>query len=154
MAFGKLLKQVLKDKNKTVTWLSHETKIPASTLYSIISRDTIPNKATIIAIAAALNMDIKSFLRQMELENDISIDIEKEYASMYNFLGKIVKDSISKSDYIEEDDELTEYLDELHNRPEMKMLFKVAKKATKEDVEKAVKIIEMFKKDSSNEDDI
>lgn len=42
-------------------------------------------------------------------------------------------------------DELAEYLDELHKRPEMKMLFKVAKKATKEDVEKAVKIIEMFK---------
>lgn len=31
-------------------------------------------------------------------------------------------------------DELTEYLGELHKRPEMKTLFKVAKKATKEDV--------------------
>ncbi len=50
--------------------------------------------------------------------------------------------------------ELTEYLDELHKRPEMKMLFKVAKKASKEDVEKAVKIIEMFKKDSLGDDDI
>ena len=38
--------------------------------------------------------------------------------------------------------ELTEYLDELKNRPEMKMLFSLAKGATKEDVEKAVKIIE------------
>lgn len=51
-------------------------------------------------------------------------------------------------------DELTEYLDELHKRPEMKMLFKVASKATKEDVEKAVKIIEMFKGNSSDGDDI
>lgn len=50
-------------------------------------------------------------------------------------------------------DELTEYLNELHKRPEMKMLFKVAKKASREDVEKAVKIIEMFK-GSSNSDDI
>lgn len=40
------------------------------------------------------------------------------------------------------DEELTEYLDELKNRPEMKMLFSLAKGATKEDVEKAVKIIE------------
>ncbi len=47
-------------------------------------------------------------------------------------------------------DELTEYLDELHKRPEMKMLFKVAKKATKEDIEKAVKIIEMFKSNDSD----
>lgn len=40
------------------------------------------------------------------------------------------------------DEELTEYLEELKNRPEMKMLFSLTKGATKEDVEKAVKIIE------------
>lgn len=51
-----------------------------------------------------------------------------------------------------EDDELTEYLNELHKRPEMKILFKVAKKASKEDVEKAVKIIEMFKSESNSDD--
>ena len=51
------------------------------------------------------------------------------------------------SDYNNADD-LTDYLDELHKRPEMKMLFSVAKKATKEDVEKAVKIIEMLKGDN------
>lgn len=49
-----------------------------------------------------------------------------------------------------ERNELTEYLDELHKRPEMKMLFKVAKKASKEDIEKAVKIIEMFKGNPSD----
>ena len=38
--------------------------------------------------------------------------------------------------------ELQEYLEELKNRSEMRMLFKLAKNATKEDVEKAVKIIE------------
>ena len=43
---------------------------------------------------------------------------------------------------VNEDEELTEYLDELKNRPEMKMLFSLAKGATKEDVEKAVKRIE------------
>lgn len=43
---------------------------------------------------------------------------------------------------VNEDEELTEYLDELKNRPEMKMLFSLAKGATKGDVEKAVKIIE------------
>lgn len=40
------------------------------------------------------------------------------------------------------DEELTEYLEELKNRPEMKMLFSLTRGATKEDVEKAVKIIE------------
>lgn len=40
------------------------------------------------------------------------------------------------------DSELQEYLEELKTRPEMRMLFSLAKGATKEDVEKAVKIIE------------
>lgn len=41
-----------------------------------------------------------------------------------------------------EDDELSEYLEELKNRPEMRMLFSLTKGATKEDVERAVRIIE------------
>ncbi len=40
------------------------------------------------------------------------------------------------------DEELTKYLEELRTRPEMKMLFQLTSTATKEDVEKAVKIIE------------
>ena len=41
-----------------------------------------------------------------------------------------------------EDVELQNYLEELRTRPEMKMLFSVTKNATKEEIEKAVKIIE------------
>lgn len=40
------------------------------------------------------------------------------------------------------DEELTEYLEILRTRPEMKMMFQLTKDATKADVEKAVKIIE------------
>ena len=47
---------------------------------------------------------------------------------------------------IEEKDELAEYLEYLRTRPEMRMLFKVSKDATKEDVEQAVKIIEALRK--------
>ena len=42
-------------------------------------------------------------------------------------------------------DEVTELLETLHKRPEMKMLFSITKNATKEDIEKAVKIIEALK---------
>lgn len=52
------------------------------------------------------------------------------------------EDSDNKSDNNES--ELEEYLEELRTRPEMKMLFNLTKNATKEDVEKAVKIIEMM----------
>ena len=62
---------------------------------------------------------------------------------------------ILKSDLTEEraeaqltdDVELQEYLEHLKNRSEMRMLFSVAKGATKEDVMQAVKIIEALKKD-------
>jgi len=51
-----------------------------------------------------------------------------------------------KKPLVNGDEELTEYLNYLKNRPEMKMLFSLAKDATKEDVEKSVKIIEAFLK--------
>lgn len=46
----------------------------------------------------------------------------------------------------QEDMELEEYLDYLKNRSEMRMLFSVSKDATKEDVMRAVAIIEALKK--------
>ncbi len=45
---------------------------------------------------------------------------------------------------IAEDDELNEYLEMLRTRPELRMMFNLAKGATKADVEKSVKIIEAF----------
>ena len=52
-----------------------------------------------------------------------------------------------KKPLVNNDEELTEYLEELRTRPELKMLFKLAKGATKTDVEKAVKIVEAFLED-------
>ena len=43
------------------------------------------------------------------------------------------------------DEELTEYLEVLKTRPEMRMLFQLSKDATKEDVEAAVRIIEALR---------
>ena len=43
------------------------------------------------------------------------------------------------------DDEALELIDSLRSNPEMKMLFSVSKNATKEDIIKAVKIIEAIK---------
>ena len=47
---------------------------------------------------------------------------------------------------VTDDDELNAYLEELRTRPEMQMLFKLSKGATKEDVEQAVRIIEALQK--------
>lgn len=45
-------------------------------------------------------------------------------------------------------DEVTELLEELRGRSEMRMLFSITKNATKEDIEKAVKIIEALRSDN------
>ena len=45
-----------------------------------------------------------------------------------------------------EDEELMEYLEELKTRPELRMLFSLSSKATKEDLEDAVRIIEALRK--------
>lgn len=46
---------------------------------------------------------------------------------------------------INDDEELTEYVQMLKTRPEMRMLFQLSKDATKEDVEAAVRIIEALR---------
>ena len=43
------------------------------------------------------------------------------------------------------DKELTEYLEDLRNRPEMRMLFSITSTCTKEEVEQAVRIIEALR---------
>lgn len=51
-------------------------------------------------------------------------------------------DEDSSDDLVNDDEELTEYLEELKTRPELRMIFSLTKNATKKDVEKAAKIIE------------
>lgn len=51
-----------------------------------------------------------------------------------------------------DDDEALEYLDELHKRPEMKTLFQVTRRATKDDIQTAITIIEALKKKEQPED--
>lgn len=50
-----------------------------------------------------------------------------------------------------EDSELDEYLQQLRTRPEMRMYFSLAKGATKEDVETAVRIVEAYLKGKKEE---
>lgn len=52
---------------------------------------------------------------------------------------------VSEKPLINDDEELTEYIQMLKTRPECRMLFQLSKNATKEDVEKAVRIIEALR---------
>lgn len=76
---------------------------------------------------------------------NVSVDYllgkEKEKATMIS-LFEGVGGRLSEAPDITLDDELNEYLEELKNREELRMLFSLTKGATKEEVERAVRILE------------
>ena len=57
----------------------------------------------------------------------------------------LLETGYEKKPLINGDEELTEYVQMLKTRPECRMLFQLSKNATKEDVEKAVRIIEALR---------
>lgn len=74
------------------------------------------------------------------------IDKMQKLADYFGVLKSDLTEEHAESQ-LTEDIELQEYLEHLKNRSEMRMLFSVAKGATKEDIIQAVKIIEALKKD-------
>lgn len=93
-------------------------------VYSKWTDDSVPRKATLMRIADYFGVTVEDLLQEKKppaakAEEDAEAD---------------------------EADELNELLQELKTRPEMKMLFSLAKGATKEDVELAVQIIERMRR--------
>lgn len=110
MGFGKNLKKVLDEKNKTVVWLSKETEIPSTTIYSMIKRDNEPRVDVVRKIASKLDVDVNDLyynaeqlkeLKEMEEENRY---IEKCYKKQYGenwplvvYAAELEKDSATSS---------------------------------------------------------
>lgn len=118
MSFLDKLDELMESKGINKNQLSQHTEIPYSTIDSFYKKGCDNIKL--------------STLKKLAAYFDCSLDY-------------LVDDTVVNDE--SENEEINEYLEELHKRPEMKTLFSVAKKATKEDIEKAVKIIEMFKED-------
>ena len=113
------MKQLREKKNKTMSQVARELKMPYTTYVNYEKGVREPNSEVLIQIANYFNVSVDCLIGRT---ND-------------------------KQPPAGDQDELQEYLEELKNRPEMRMLFSVSKNATKEDVEQAVKIIEALKKD-------
>lgn len=67
-------------------------------------------------------------------------------AAVASYFGVTVDYLLSGQEPAGQDPEIDEYLEELRSRSEMRMLFKLAKNATKEEVEQTVRIIEALRK--------
>ena len=82
--------------------------------------------------------------KHLNVPNDVTVKAIADYfnVSVDYLLGKTDK---REKPTVNLDDELNEYLEELKNRDEMRMLFSLAKGSTKKDVEAAVKIIEALR---------
>ena len=67
--------------------------------------------------------------------------------AMADLFGVSVNVLLGRQDpeLVNADPELTGYLEQLRDRPELRMLFSVTRNATKEDVEAAVRIIEALR---------
>lgn len=123
MTVGERIKLARETKNLSQTDLANACKISKQTLYKYENNiiTNIPSdKIEVIANYLSIS---PAYLMGWETDNN---------------------DTNNK---LTDDEELQEYLEELKNRSEMRMLFSLAKGATKEDVEKAVKIIEALKED-------
>lgn len=107
------------------------------------------NKTNVTAMCKELNI-ARSSLSELNRGRTKSLSYEyiSKIASYFGVEPDYIAGKTDKKEkpLVNEDEELTEYLQYLKTRPEMKMLFQLAKGATKEDVEKAVKIVEAFLK--------
>lgn len=86
----------------------------------------------------------KNAKKRPPLEKVMEIAARLNTTVDYLYNGEEIEKAPTPED--ERDDELSEYLDMLRSRPECRMLFSLAKGATKEDVETAVTIIEAIRK--------
>lgn len=110
MGFGKNLKKVLDEKNKTVVWLSKETEIPSTTIYSMIKRDNEPRVDVVRKIASKLDVDVNDLyynaeeLKELKEMEEESKYVEECYRKQYGenwplvvYASELEKDSATSS---------------------------------------------------------
>lgn len=117
--------------------------------YDIIKKLRSENKMSQNDIAARLSISRQAYSLYENGKREPSIDTIQQLAEIFNVSTDYLLGNSDKKEkpLVNEDKVLEEYLDELKNRPEMRMVFSLMKGATKEDVEKAVKIIEAYLQD-------
>ena len=74
MGFGNNLKNILDEKNKSVKWLAEEIGVPATTLYSAIKRDSLPQVSTMLNISKVLHIPMENLIADCEPDERESIE--------------------------------------------------------------------------------
>lgn len=119
-------------------------------LYEIIKSECKKNGITVSAMCLELGMS-KSMMSDLHSGKKKSLSAEKlsKIANYFNVSVDYLLTGEQKNqapiDVVDED--LRDYLDELRNRPEMRMLFSTTKNATKAQIEAIVKMVEEMQGD-------
>lgn len=116
MQFSQVLKELMDKRGLTNYQLAKDLDIHPTTVANWLNGKE-PRKSTVLQLSDYFRVSSDYLLGRIEREKPVT-----------------------------DDDELNSYLEALRTRPEMRMLFKLSKGATKEDVENAVKIIEALQK--------
>ena len=124
MTLRERIKELCKTKGVSLNRLENELDF-AKGYISKLDKST-PNSTKLKAIADYLGVSVDYLLTGQEAEPNVKV-IDED------------------NNLVVLDDETLELIDSLRAKPEMKMLFSVSKNATKEDILKAVKIIEALK---------
>ena len=87
MAIGKILYDVLKERNTTVTDLARNINVAPTTIYSIIERDNMKiDISVLIKICKSLDVNIEMFYKDY-LDNNDSDKTESEIMFKYDQLN-------------------------------------------------------------------
>ena len=115
-------------------------------------KEITPSVDIIKKVADAIGMDFDEVFTSIDSTTKVVVNRTatlNAYKPLIDAAAeKIVEQALAQTEskYVL-DDEALELLEELKTRPEMRTLFSVSKKASKEDILKAVKIIEALKGD-------
>ena len=121
-------------------------------MYNRIEQLCKKNGTDITKMCRELNIP-RSSLSELKSGRAKSISADKvaKIANLFGVSALYITDGIEEEKpLVNNDEELTEYLEELKNRDEMRMLFSVTKTCTKEEVEQAVRIIEALRKQNDD----
>jgi transcriptional regulator with XRE-family HTH domain len=110
--------------------------------YLCSQKGVSPSRA---AIEAGISKSLVTKWRTNSVQ-DPSAEVARKVANYFGItVAELLEEGNEKKPLVNGDEELTEYLEILKTRPEMRMLFHLSKDATKEDVEAAVRIIEALR---------
>lgn len=118
-------------------------------MYEIFAKLLLENNVTAYQVGKATGISTSTLSEWKNGKSKPKIDKLQKIADFFNVPVDYLLTGEKKSPDTEmsEDDEIMEYLNELKNNPGMRMLFSKTKGASREDIEKVVKMLEIMRGD-------